>query len=503
MNRQSRNDPGGRDSFPTAPRRAQNGVASERPFPNATLLWRSWEKTASRFAEEPALLPLESGEWIHFRDIDLTARRLAREHFAAARGSWVAFSLPNGREWIEVFLACQAAGVTAMPLDPAIPPEAMPSTAQALGASCLWTLSGLKRLGPQRRRAGASIIKISSGSRRESTPLPFSAEAMIEDGENTANAMQTSAKDRALALIPFGHSYALGSLILPFLLRGLRLISAPEFLVSQIPSWIRKHQISFFPSVPDIWRSLAQLPDESSFPSLRLAVSAGAILPAETAKRIYERFSLKIHSLYGASETGSISYDASGDATLEERSVGKPLPRVSVTILRSGRVSVSSRALYGKRKHVLLSDLAQWNELGELRLLGRADPAIMIGGRKIHPAEVEALLRQLPSVTDAHVRSVRSRSRSYLIAAVESPRSVRELLRLLADSAPSWKIPRLLVCLPQLPRNRRGKVEEKSLQAIFREVYPQLPPVKASTIRPPAISSSDSRIETENSPSPP
>ncbi|WP_281290936.1 class I adenylate-forming enzyme family protein [Methylacidimicrobium cyclopophantes] len=475
-------------------------MGSQAAFPNATALWRLWEKTVSRLSAEPALLPVESREWIRFRDIDSTARRFAREHLAGSSRAWVAFSLPNGPEWIAAFLACQAAGAAAMPLDATIPFDARASTARALGASYLWTSNGLEPLDPRRRRVGYAVVKTSSGSRREAAALPFSAEAMIEDGQNTAAAMGTSEKDRALALLPFGHSYALGSVILPLLLCGLRIVSAEEFLASQIPSWIRKYEITFFPSVPDIWQTLGRLPSASPpLPSLRLAVSAGAVLSGETARRIYDRFSVKIHSLYGSSETGSICYDASGDATLEGRSVGRPLPRVSVTITPSGRVSVSGRALYGRCRRVILPDLAQWNVAGELRLLGRADPAVTIGGRKIHPAEIEAVLRRLPSVTDAHVRSVRSGTRTYLIAAVESPRSAGELLGLLAKSAPSWKIPRFLVCLPRLPRNARGKVEERTLRELFHETYPQLRSAEESTIRPAATSSSDSRIATENS----
>ncbi len=453
----------------------------------------------SRLAGEPALFPLESGRWLSFREIDSAARRLAQEHLSGARNAWIAFSLPNGRAWIETFLACQAAGAAAMPLDAGTPAGQLDRAAHRLGASCLWTTEGLRRLFPSRRRGGTAVIKCTSGSRGEAAPLPFSAEAMIEDGRNTSDAMGTGEADRALALLPFGHSYALGSLILPFLLRGLRLVSAKEFLASQIPGWIREHGITFFPSVPDLWRALGQLPGRLSLPSLRLAVSAGAVLPVETARRIDDRFSVKIRSLYGSSETGSISYDRTGAATLSGRSVGTPLPRVAVTIAPSGRVSVSSRALYGRRKRVTLPDLARWNPLGEICLLGRADRVITIGGRKIHPAEVESLLRRLPSVSDAHVRAVRGRSRSYLIAAVESMTSSSELLRLLSGFVPDWKIPRLLVCLPQLPRNARGKVEEKSLRALLPGAYPPSESAKASRSRPPATGSSDSRIETENS----
>ncbi|QSR85111.1 class I adenylate-forming enzyme family protein [Methylacidimicrobium sp. B4] len=506
MNRQPHARSGGRASSHSSRFLGSGAPAVRIPFPDATALWRAWKRTASRFADEPALLPLESEAWISFREIHSAAQRLARDYLSGLRNSWIAFSLPAGPEWIETFLACQAAGAAAMPLDAGIPSEQLPSAACRLGASFLWASNGLQRLVPRCRRRGTrqtALVKITSGSRGEAASLPFSAEAMIEDGRNTSAAMGTSETDRALALLPFGHSYALGSLVLPFLLRGMRLVSAKEFLVSQIPAWIRKHEITFFPSVPDIWRALGQLPGPVSLPSLRIAVSAGAVLPAETARRIQERFSVKIHSLYGSSETGTISYDRPGDATLEGRSVGTALPRVWVTITRARRVSVSSRALYGRRQRVTLPDLAQWTEIGEIRLLGRADRIVTMGGRNIHPAEVEALLRQLPSVTDAHVRAVRSRSRNYLVAAVESSKSSSELLRLLAAVAPEWKIPRLLLCFPELPRNARGKVEEQSLQALFRDAYRPFASAKASKIRPPATGSSDSRIETENSASRP
>src|SRR5262249_48137868 len=112
-----------------------------------------------------------------------------------------------------------------------------------------------------------------------------------------------------------------------------------------------------------------------------------------------------------------ISYDRSGEAA-EAGTVGTPVEGVRVELVDAGTggegiVTVRSPAVGlgplpssdpplsegGFRG----SDLAAWTPEGSLRLLGRADAVINVGGKKVHPGEVEAILRELDGLDDAVV----------------------------------------------------------------------------------------------------
>jgi hypothetical protein len=78
--------------------------------------------------------------------------------------------------------------------------------------------------------------------------------------------------------------------------------------------------------------------------------SAGAPLPATTVRAFHDRFGLKIHSFYGASEAGGITID-DGDEIDDSGTVGRPLPGVTVTLRmrRAPTGAFTSPARGGKR----------------------------------------------------------------------------------------------------------------------------------------------------------
>jgi len=157
-----------------------------------------------------------------------------------------------------------------------------------------------------------------------------------------------------------------------------------------------------------------------------------------------------------------------GHATLTGRSVGKPMKNVTVRIRRDGRVSVTSRA--GK---ATLPDLGEWNRYGELRLLGRVGEVANVGGLKVSPAEVERVLRELPGVTDAWVTVLRDkRGNDCLAAAVETKRARAEIEKKLLETLPAWKLPKIWLLAPTLPRTDRGKLHTTELIARLNVTVP-------------------------------
>src|SRR6201999_2705380 len=148
-------------------------------------------------------------------------------------------------------------------------------------------------------------------------------------------------------------------------------------------------------------------------------------------------------------------YDRTGSASLSGRAVGTPMDGVKVTI-KARRVTVASSAVATRTGRWRLNDFGEWNERGELTLLGRAGQGANIGGKKVHPLEIERALRALSDVTDASVWLAQNGARDWLAAAVETPQPQAQIEQALVASLPAWKLPKLYLVLREFPRTPRG-----------------------------------------------
>jgi acyl-coenzyme A synthetase/AMP-(fatty) acid ligase len=294
------------------------------------------------------------------------------------------------------------------------------------------------------------------------------AEHLIADGGQIIKTMKIGPKDRNLAAIPLGHSYGLGNLVMPLLLQGTSLVCGSEYVPRQLAEWIGRYRVTVFPAVPALFRVLAALPPGRRLVPLRTAISAGAVLSPAVARAFFERYGIKIHNFYGSSETGGICYDRTGGASLSGRSVGKPLTGVSIS-LHKGRIKVKSAAVAAGGGQWLLSDCGEWNNRDELVLLGRLGQSAEIGGKKVHPLEVERILRSLPVVTDAAVWIQQRQGRNFLAAGVETALSQAKIEGALAARLPAWKMPKCYFVAKKLPRTARGKLDLSALRKQMRE----------------------------------
>jgi acyl-coenzyme A synthetase/AMP-(fatty) acid ligase len=263
----------------------------------------------------------------------------------------------------------------------------------------------------------------------------------------------------------------LGNLIMPLLLQGTPIVAGAPPLPHAIARAIQQFQPTIFPAVPALLRALsdAAVPAEE-LASLRTVISAGAPLAVETAQRFHAQFARKIHNFYGSSETGGISYDASGDSAALGRGVGVPLPGVRVEFDRTGRFTVTSDAVFtigNRRGHSQrMADIGRLNEQGELVLLGRAGRFVKIAGRRLNLAEVEAALKRLPGVSDALVAPHSARVDA-LAAAVLTQRPGGEIREALRGLLSPWKIPKKILTLPTFPMTIRGKTDARRLRELL------------------------------------
>jgi acyl-coenzyme A synthetase/AMP-(fatty) acid ligase len=391
-------------------------------------------------------------------------------------GQTVAFSEPNGANWLAIFLGLQELGAAALPLDASLPNGQLPSAAAALGAHWLVDAGAeWQRLTTETAADNGDIcvIKTTSGTSGEPRPLAFTSGNMLADGRQICATMEIGASDRNLGAIPFGHSYGLGSLVMPLIIQGTSIISSSEMLPEALAALVHQFGATVLPSVPAVLRAMAESAslDPARLRTLRRVISAGAPLRPGVAAEFSTRLGLQIQNFYGSSETGGICFDRTGDATLTGRSVGTPLEGVEIQLDEDDRIMVRSAAVVSPGEHKL-PDLGAWGPHGELVLTGRAAPLANIGGRKVAPAEIERALRSLAGVSDAWVgvgtRKIGGRNgaggEDFLMAAVETELAREEIQKALTEHLPPWQVPRSLWVAPSLPRTARGKLDRPELE---------------------------------------
>ncbi len=441
-------------------------------------LLKAWERTLRRRGPERAVIEAAGAQSCTFRELDDRAVRWVAAHApagpASLSGRAVVFAAANGIGWFEIFIGLLRAGAVIVPLDASEPPAAQRRLAEALRAGFWWDGIRLIHLGAARRfrDARTCLIKLTSGSTGRPRPLVFSAVQILADARQVTATMGITANDLNYAMIPLGHSYGLGNLTVPLLTRGVPIVIGSAPLPHAVADDFVRWQPTVFPGVPAVWRALAasDLPAKK-MASLRLAISAGAPLPSEVARDFNIRFGRPVHAFYGSSETGGISYDKSGAATLVS-GVGRPLRGVRVTALRGGRIRVRSAAVFTKGNRHWGGSLGSWTppdraEImagGALFLLGRRGTTVKISGRRVNLVEVAGRLQRLPGVREAWV-GVGFGPEPMLGAAVATDRPVADLrLELQIDTA-SWKIPKKWLALASLPLTARGKTDTRALQA--------------------------------------
>ncbi|HEU5078274.1 MAG TPA: class I adenylate-forming enzyme family protein [Opitutaceae bacterium] len=395
---------------------------------------------------------------------------------ALLEGAGVGFALPNNATWFAAYLGLLRCGAVPIPLDSSEPLENQRALAAAGGARFVWngaTLETLEGAGT-RFPADTCVVKLTSGTTGTPRALAFKHREMLADGRQICATMSIRPSDTNLAIVPFGHSYGLGNLVVPLLDQGTSAICVSAPLPHAIAADAAKWKPTIFPAVPALLRVLAlSALDPKTFESVRTVVSAGSALSADVANQFYQKYHAPVHGFYGSSETGGISYDRSGEATLAGRSVGQPMEGVRIVPAAGQRFWVESAAVYTRKNAARRTagghgrfrpaDRGELDARGELVLLGRAGRMLKIAGRRIDLTELEQSLRKISGIRDAYVVPHPHKTEE-LAAALATDFSIEAARTVIRAALAAWKVPRRILVFHEFPLTSRGKTDTASLR---------------------------------------
>jgi acyl-CoA synthetase (AMP-forming)/AMP-acid ligase II len=222
--------------------------------------------------------------------------------------------------------------------------------------------------------------------------------------------------------------------------------------------------------------------------SLRCITAGSAPLDPNMADEWEGRYGFPILDVYGATEfAGAVAgwtlEDYHALWRIKRGSVGRALPKVELRVVDQagtplavgnvGVLEVRSQQV-GDGNWVRTTDLARIDEDGFLFIEGRADDAIIRGGFKVLPPEIEAVLRRHPDVQDVCVVGIPdARLGAIPVAAVQAKdgKSVSlqeaDLMAHARKHLVAYQVPVRIKILADLPRTQAMKVSKHEVRRLF------------------------------------
>ena len=324
-------------------------------------------------------------------------------------------------------------------------------------------------------------LKSTSATTGASRLVAFTAAQLMADAENIVATMGLKPDWPNLGVVSLAHSYGFSNLVLPLLLHRIPLILAGSALPEAVRRAAALEPAITLAGVPALWSRWHEA--EAIPANVRLAISAGALLPLRLEQSIFAKSGLKIHNFYGSSECGGIAYDSSSEPRLDGSCAGAPLRNVQVAINPSGCLEVRGPAVgqtyWPEPSPNLREGVFRTTDLAEIAgglvyLRGRASDQINVAGRKISPEVIEEALSGHPCVRECVAFGAPStdaeRGEMIVACLAEKEKVGADVLKqYLMTKLPAWQVPREWCFVKSLVGNNRGKLSRAELRRRYLE----------------------------------
>jgi malonyl-CoA/methylmalonyl-CoA synthetase len=328
--------------------------------------------------------------------------------------------------------------------------------------------------------------------------------AMLTHANLASNALalislwQFTADDVLLHALPVYHTHGLFVGMNTVLLSGGQLLFHRRFNADSVMRDLSK--ATCFMGVPTFYTRLLQHQHLTKITTqhMRLFVSGSAPLLAETHREFENRTGHVILERYGMTETNMI---ASNPYAGERRAgtVGFALPHVDIKITDSatgvelpnqqdGMIEVRGPNVFlgywrnpektreDKRNDgfFVTGDLGRIDADGYLVISGRAKDLIITGGYNVYPKEVEEVIDTLPGVIESAVFGLPHRDFGEAVTAVVATQDALDEQTIIANLKThlgSFKVPKRIIFVTDLPRNAMGKVQKAELRKTYAALF--------------------------------
>lgn len=333
--------------------------------------------------------------------------------------------------------------------------------------------------------------------------------AMLTHANLAVNAMQVDAidpfdrdePDVIMGALPLFHVFANTCVLNRTVAKGACIAMVPRFDAKQVLQTIERTRVTAFPGVPTMFQALLDHPriGRTDFSSLKVSISGGAPLPAPVREKFEAASGARLVEGYGLTESAGVVSTNPYTGLRKPGTIGQVIPQTRVMLLdkedptkpapngEPGELVIAGPQImqgYWNRpdaaknafadldgtRWLRTGDVAEIDEDGFITIVDRIKDMIAVGGFKVFPSQVEAVLLEHAAVKEALVIGVPDAYRG------ETPRAyvtLAEGAEATAAELQTWLNARIgkhervsgVVIREELPKTMIGKLDRKALRA--------------------------------------
>ncbi|HUN35252.1 MAG TPA: class I adenylate-forming enzyme family protein [Trebonia sp.] len=334
---------------------------------------------------------------------------------------------------------------------------------------------------------GAASAQLTSGTSGQTRVALRMASALMTEAASYRAALDLAPGTVLACPVPLHHAYGFGLAALAAPLAGATTLVTSTDRPRMLLRALDQHDVTLVAGVPPMLRLLAEAATGAPRRSIGY-LTAGMPLDPRTAELVGTVLRGRIGEVYGTTETGPICLRPPV-SWQEARSLGSPLPGVRVDLrplddagepqpspgesggLASGLVVVHSPTVmtgYLCQDRVDASPVAGGFVVGDIArrtpdglvIVGRVANCVNVGGTKVSPEEVEAVLLEFPTVRSCLVDGVPDERLGQRIRATVTPADVdlSALQAFCRQRLSRSKLPSRFLSIETLETTATGKV---------------------------------------------
>jgi acyl-CoA synthetase (AMP-forming)/AMP-acid ligase II len=413
-------------------------------------------------ASDAVVVHAPDGEWTGSRLQDRVVEIASTLEFDP--GTAFGKPLPNGGELVATLFAVWKAGGVYVPINPRLTPTEI----GRIERDVLGTVFD----------PGVAVVSFTSGTTGPPKPVPLLHARVLEGIDQVLGTLRAKPADPSKPpkppmpnLVPVSLGLWNGIYQVLFAFRtGAPVVLMDRFDTGEFVDLVARFGIRSTVLPPAAMVMLADDTAITDLSPLKYVRSISAPLSPLQARRFRDRFGISVLNGYGQTELGGevIGWSAADSKTFGDDklgAVGRPHNGVDArTDDATSELLVRVPGRIDEWHHT--GDIARIDDDGFVWIEGRVSDMINRGGLKVHPGEVEEVLRLSPAVLDAAVVGAPDdRLGEVPVAFVveRDPVDDTDLDALCRAHLAPYKVPVRFERIDDLPRNEAGKVVRREL----------------------------------------
>lgn len=393
------------------------------------------------------------------------------QQLAGQQGKVTALRATQDADFVTRYVALHLAGAVAAPLDAHCPESVFRELQRRLEAASV----------PD----GTADVLYTTGTTGQPKGVIVSHRAIRANVENLTAAQGYAARHTVIVHGPLNHIGSLSKLQVALsvgatvcLMDGLKDLPAFFSIIDRCPwraaTFLVPAQVQFL--LHFAAKRLAALGSKIDF----IETGAAAIAEADMRQLRAILPATRLYNTFASTETGIIATHDFQNDLCAAGCLGRPMPHSRIRIADDGRVvcagdtlmtgylgdaALSATVLRGGE--LFTADLGRLDAEGRLRLMGRSDDLLNVGGFKVSPAEVEEAARSFPGVSDCLCTTAAHPVMGAvlrLLAVCDGALDARALAAHLKTRLEPHKVPLFYDRVDRIARTFNGKPDRKQYQ---------------------------------------